>query len=187
MLFVSGRSSDSGRVGQLFTIPVNGVSPDLIPLPMAYEGSFSTDGGHLAYVPLPRAFQAWKRYRGGRTTPIWIANLADSSVERVPRENSNDFNPMWIGNRVYFLSDRDGSVTLFSYDTSTKRVSQVIQNGGLDIKAASAGPDAIVYEQFGSLHLLDLKSNRSKKVNITISGDILSVRPRYEKAAQRIT
>jgi len=187
VLFVSGRSSDSGRTAQLFTIPINGVSPDLVPLPMAYEGSFSADGSRLAYVPLPRAFQSWKRYRGGRTTPLWIANLADSSVERVPRENSNDFNPMWIGNRVYFLSDRDGPVTLFSYDTATKRVSQVIQNGGLDIKAASAGPDAIVYEQFGSLHLLDIKSNRSTKVNVTISGDMLSVRPRYEKAAPRIT
>jgi tricorn protease len=187
VLFVSGRTSESGRTGQLFTIPVDGVSPTVVPLPMAYEGSFSPDGSRLAYVPLPRAFQAWKRYRGGRTTSVWIASLSDSSVEKLPRNNSNDFNPMWIEGKVYFLSDRSGPITLFSYDPATKRVAQVIQNDGLDIKAASAGPDAIVYEQFGSLNLFDLKAGKSHKVNVTINGDMLAVRPRYEKVATRIS
>ena len=87
------------------------------------------------------AFSAWKRYRGGMATPIWIANLSDSSVEKVPRVDSNDFNPMWVGDKVYFLSDRNGPITLFAYDTKTKKVAQLIQNNGLDIKSASAGPD----------------------------------------------
>jgi tricorn protease len=188
VLFVSGRSSQSGRTGQLFTLPLDGVFPSEVPLPMAYEGSYSADGSRLAYVPLPRAFQAWKRYRGGRATAVWIASLADSSiVDRIPRENSNDFNPMWVGNRVYFLSDRNGGVTLFAYDTSSKRVSQLIQNEGLDIKSASAGPDAIVYEQFGALNLYDLGSGKSRKVNVSISGDMLSVRPKYEKVGTRIS
>jgi tricorn protease len=186
LLFTSGRTSQSGRTAQLFTIPIDGVNPTVIPLPMAYEGSFSADGSHLAYVPLPRAFQAWKRYRGGLATPIWIANLADSSVEKVPRTNSNDFCPMWIGSRVYFLSDRNGPITLFSYDTASKKVTQLIDNTGLDIKAATAGPDAIVYEQFGSLNLFDLNSGKSRKVSVTINGDMLAVRPRYEKVAPRI-
>ncbi|HEX5736029.1 MAG TPA: PDZ domain-containing protein [Blastocatellia bacterium] len=186
VFFSSGRTSDSGRTAQLFTMPIDGVNPTMVPLPMAYEGSYSADQTRLAYVPLPRAFQAWKRYRGGRATPIWIANLSDSSVEKVPRTNSNDFNPMWIGNRVYFLSDRNGPITLFTYDTATKRVAQVIDNTGLDIKAASAGPDAIVYEQFGALNLFDLNSGKSRKVNVTINNDMLSVRPRYERVAPRI-
>lgn len=187
VLFVSGRHSDSARTGQLFTIPLDGVFPTLVPLPMGYEGSYSADGKRLAYVPLPRAFQAWKRYRGGRTTPIWLANLTDSAVEKVPRDNSNDFCPMWVGNRVYFLSDRNGPITIFAYDTSTRRVSQLTRNDGLDIKSASAGPDAIVYEQFGSLNLLDLKSGQTKRIPVTINGDMLAVRPRYEKVARRIT
>ncbi|HET9532413.1 MAG TPA: PDZ domain-containing protein, partial [Blastocatellia bacterium] len=179
---------ESGRTAQLFTIPVDGVSPTEVPLPMAYEGSYSADGSRLAYVPLPRAFQAWKRYRGGRTTPIWIANLNDSSVlDRIPRENSNDFNPMWVGNRIYFLSDRNGPITLYAYDTAAKRVTPLIQNGGLDIKSASAGPDAIVYEQFGALSIYDLGSGKTRKVNVTINGDMLSVRPKYEKVGTRIS
>src|SRR5205085_9171484 len=147
VLMVSGRDSASGRYARLFTMPIDGVFPTPLPLPMGYEGSYSPDGTHLAYVPLPRGFNAWKRYRGGMTTPIWIANLADSHVDKLPRDNSNDFNPMWAGNKVYFLSDRNGSITLFGYDTGSKKVDQLIRNDGLDIKSAALGPDAIVYEQ----------------------------------------
>src|SRR5260370_23158730 len=112
-------------------------------------------------MPLAPAFRIWKRYRGGRTTPISIANLSDSHVEKVPRENSNDFNPMWVGDRVYFLSDRNGPVTLFSCDLKTTKVTELVRNDGLDIKSASAGPGAIVYEQFGSIHLYDLKTGKT--------------------------
>ena len=186
VLFVSGRSSTSGRFARLFTIPVDGAFPSEVPLPMGYEGSYSADGRQLAYVPLPRGFNAWKRYRGGMATPIWIANLADSSIERLPRDNSNDFNPMWVGDKIYFLSDRNGPITLFSYDTKSKKLAELIQNGGLDIKSASAGPDAIVFEQFGSLNLIDLKAGKPKKLNITIHADMLAVRPKYEKVGTRL-
>ena len=187
VLFVSQRASYSGRFARLFTIPVSGVFAGEVPLPMGFEGSYSPDGARLAYVPIPRGFAAWKRYRGGMATPIWIANLSDSSIEMVPRTNSNDFCPMWIGDRVYFLSDRDGPITLFSYDTKAKKVSKLIQNAGLDIKSASAGPDAIAYEQLGSLNLFDLKSGKSKRLDINIQGDMLAVRPKFEKVASRIS
>jgi len=117
------------------------------------EGCYSPDGARLAYVPLARPFRTWKRYRGGRATPIWIARLSDSSIEKIPRENSNDFNPMRAGNMVYFLSDRNGPFTLFSYDSGTKKVEQLIANTGFDLKSASLGPGAIVFEQLG----IDLK------------------------------
>ncbi len=186
VLFVSSRNSESGRSAQLFTLPVDGVFPTAVPLPMAFEGSYSADAAHLAYVPLPRPFNAWKHYRGGQATPIWLASLSDSSIEKLPRTDSNDFNPMWIDRKVYFLSDRNGTVTLFNYDTTTKKVTPLIQNNGLDIKSASAGPDAIVYEQFGSLNLFELKSGKSQKVKVTISGDMLAVRPKYEKVGNRV-
>ncbi|HEY7912637.1 MAG TPA: protease, partial [Blastocatellia bacterium] len=121
ILFRSARNSYS-RFARLFTVGLDGALPAELPLPMASDGSFSPDGARIAYEPLGRAFQAWKRYRGGRTSYIAIANLADSSIEKLPRDNSNDFNPMWIDNRVYFLSDRSGAVTLFSYDPASKRV-----------------------------------------------------------------
>ncbi len=189
ILFSSGRNSETGRTAQLFTMAVDGVNPDVIPLPMAFEGSYSTDGTHLAYVPLPRPFAAWKRYRGGQATSVMIADLSDSSVEKVPRTDSNDFNPMWAGSKVYFLSDRSGPATLYAYDTSTKKVAPALQTPGLEIKSASLGSDrdAIVYEEFGSISTYDLKSGKAQRVNVTVEGDIASVRPRYEKAAPRIS
>jgi tricorn protease len=187
LLFASQRASSSGRFARLFTMPVDGAFPSEVPLPMGYDGSYSPDGTSLAYEPIPRAFGAWKRYRGGMASQIWIASLSDSSVEKIPRANSNDFNPMWVSDKVYFLSDRSGPITLFVYDTKTKKVAQLIQNNGLDIKSASAGPDGIVYEQFGSLNIYDLKSGKTKPVNITINGDMLSLRPKYEKVGTRIS
>src|SRR5947209_6243737 len=146
---------------------------------------FSPDGSHIAYVPNLQWQAAWKRYRGGQTTPIWIADLADSSVEKLPRENSNDFNPMWVGQSIYFLSDRSGPVTLFAYDTATKAVKQVVENNGLDLKSASAGPGAIAYEQFGALYLYDLNSHTSKRLDISVAGDLPEVRPHFLKIEPR--
>src|SRR5436305_1591669 len=103
-----------------------------LPLPMGEEGAFSPDGARLAYVPFwnrrsaPGAYIVWKHYRGGKASPVWVANLADSHVEKVPRKDSNDFNPMWVGNKVYFLSDRNGPVTLFAYTPGAQEVTPVI-------------------------------------------------------------
>jgi tricorn protease len=189
ILFRSGRASDSPRYQRFFTIPAEGGFETEVPLPMAHDGAYSPDGSKLAYMPLSPVYAQWKNYRGGTTSKIWVANLSDSSVVEIPRANANDNHPMWSkenADKVYFLSDRAGRFTLFDYDTKTKRVSQLIKNDGLDIKSASVGPGAIVYEQFGEISLYDLKSGKSAKVNITINADLPSVRPRYEKVANRI-
>jgi len=178
ILFTSGRTAYS-RFNELFTVGVKGGFPERLPLPMGYEGSFSPDGRHIAYVPLRRVFNAWKRYRGGTATPVWIADLSDSRIEKIPRKDSNDYEPMWVGDKVYFLSDREGPVTLFSYDVKTKEVSRVIPNDGLDLKSASAGPGAIVYEQFGSLNLYDLAGGKTKPLSVSIDGDLLEVRDKF--------
>ena len=185
VLFRSQRDSPN-FTPRLFTMPLAGGHPSEVPLPQASEASYSPDGRRLAYVPLMRAFGQWKQYRGGRTTPVWLADLADSSVEKLPRENSNDFNPMWVGERVYFLSDRGGAVTIYSYDTRTRRVEQAVKNTGLDIKSAAAGGGVIVYEQFGSLHTLDPSSGRTKAVPVRVAGDLPSVRPRFARVGQNL-
>src|SRR5260370_39995758 len=74
---------------QLYTVPVEGGFPTQLPLPIAEEATFSPDGTHIAYVPHPQWQAAWKRYRGGQATPISTADLKNSSVAKVPRENSN--------------------------------------------------------------------------------------------------
>ena len=186
VLFTSSRTSYS-RFNELFTAGLDGGLEEKLPLPMGFEGAFSPDGSRLAYVPLGRAFSVWKRYRGGQATPIWIANLADSRVEKIPREKSNDYNPMWVGDKVYFLSDREGPVTLFAYDPKTKKVGRVLENRGLDFKSASAGPGAIVYEQFGSLNLYDLKTGKSVRLSVTVSGDMPEVRERFATVGDRLT
>ena len=187
VLFSSSRNSNS-FFPRLFTMSADGAGlPEEVPLPMAERGALSPDGAHFAYEPLSQWQPEWKRYRGGQTDYLWIARLSDSSVEKIPRKNSNDRYPMWIGDKVYFLSDRDGAYTLYAYDTKSKQVAQVIRNDGLDILTASAGPGVIAYEQFGAIHLFDVKSGKANKVNIRVNADLLTLRPRYEKVGQRIS
>lgn len=118
---------------------------------------------------------------------MWIAGLADSSIVKIPRDNSNDTCPMWVGDQVYFLSDRAGAVTLFCYDTAAKSVAQVLKNDGLDFKTAASGPGAIAYEQFGGIHLYDLKSKKSTPVNITVAADLPEVRPHFGQVGEHIS
>lgn len=185
IIFRSARSSASG-VLSLFTVPVEGGFPDELPLPTGVSGSFSADGSRLAYVPTQQWQRAWKRYHGGQTTPIWIVSLADLKVEKIPRENSNDSNPMWVGDKIYFLSDRKGPVSLFVYDLATKKVEQALPNTGLDFKSATAGPGGIVVEQFGALHVFDTATGQARPVPISLQGDLPEVRPHYVKVGDRI-
>lgn len=185
ILFTSDRNTFS-PTSKLFAITMaSGGFPYELPLPIVDDAAYSPDATRIAYVPVNQWQRAWKRYRGGQTKRVWLVNVSDLSVEAVPRENSNDFNPMWIGDKVYFLSDRNGPVTLFAYDTKSKQVKQAIANNGLDFKAASAGPDAIVYEQFGKIFLYDLQSGESKRVQIEVSGDLPALHPRYAKVTSK--
>ena len=171
---------------RVYTIPAEGGVPAALPMWRGEEGSFSPDAELFAYVPNAKWQPAWKRYRGGQTTPIYIVRLKDLQLEKVPRENSNDFNPVWFGSSVYFLSDRNGPNALFAYDTKTKSVKQVVENKGLDFKSLSAGPDALVYEQFGSLFIFDPTAGSSKKVDVRVSGDLPATRAHWEKVADKI-
>ncbi|EQD46021.1 peptidase S41, partial [mine drainage metagenome] len=160
--------------------------PQELPLPMAEEGSYSADGTHLAYVPEFQWEPFWKDYKGGQHTQVWLARLSDSSVVRIPDQNANESDPMWVGDTVYFLSDRDGPITLFAYDTGTGQVRRVIDNTGFDITSASAGPGGIVYSQFGQLHVYDYASGHSRAVPVTVTGDLPQLRPRFINVAKLI-
>ncbi|HLY60444.1 MAG TPA: PDZ domain-containing protein [Terriglobia bacterium] len=181
------------RFERLFTVPVEGGFPTPLPLPMGVQGSYSSDESQIAYVPrwnrrlgASSSYIAIKHYRGGLTAPIWVAKLSDSSIVKIPRDNSNDTNPMWVGDKIYFISDRDGPATLFSYDSKTREVAELLKNERLDIKYAAAGPGGIVYEQFGSLHLFDLRLGKEKAINISVTGDMPQVRPHFDKVEKQI-
>jgi tricorn protease len=185
VLFASSRDSYAG-FSRLFAVSREGGFLSELPFPIAAEGSYSPDGKEIAYVPLDHAFEIWKRYRGGRASKIWVARLADSSWTAVPREGSNDFNPMWVNDKIFFISDRNGPMALYSYDPQSKQVAVALKNDGLDFKYASAAPDAIVIEQFGAILLYDPKSGAAHKVEIHIEGDEPQLRVRYENVASRI-
>ena len=181
VLFTSQRASYSDPA-QFFTMPLHGSGfPTELPLPMGSDGSYSPDDKQLAYVPIFQWEPYWRDYHGGQTTPIWIADLSDSSITKIPRDNSNDKNPMWVGNTIYFLSDRDGPVTLFAYDLATGKVTELIHNTGFDIISASAGPGGIIYDQFGSLHIYDFATHTEHEVHVQIAADMPQLQPRFEK------
>ncbi len=167
---------------RLFLIHADGSGmPEPLPLPAGAQGSYSSDGSLLAYEPFTKWQPAWKRYAGGQTTPIWILNLKTLDLVKVPRQNSNDSDPVWFGTSVYFLSDRGkdgpGPVSLFRYDTVSYQVTQATPNTRFDLKSVQAGPGALVYEQFGSIHLFDPATSADTVVPIRIHGELPELSP----------
>jgi tricorn protease len=185
VLFRSHRYSFSDP-NQLFTVPATGGFPSELPLPAAEMGSYSSDGSHIAYVPGFQWEPFWKDYKGGQHTQIWVARLADSSTVRIPNLDSNESDPMWVGGKIYFLSDRDGPQTLYAYDTATGQVKRLIDNTGFDITSASAGPGGIVYSQFGELHIYDFATGTTHAVPVTVAGDLPQRRPYFADVADDI-
>lgn len=172
VLFVSGRDSAPSGHSRLWTVSREGGMPEPLPLPMANRGCYSPDGGRIAYVRVSEAFNTWRHYRGGRTTEVWLFDLATLKVEKVPRENSNDTYPMWIGETIYFVSDRGHTMNLFSYDPAGKEVKQLTFHENYDIKRAGSGAGVVVYEQAGRIHLFDPKIGESKAIAIEVDGDL---------------
>jgi tricorn protease len=193
ILFRSTRLSYS-RFNQLYTVSPEGGLPEVLPLPMATFGAYSPDGQHMVYAPVDGGqfatgfnnYVAWRRYRGGEASYLWLVNLADLSTEKLPRKDSNDIAPMWVGDKIYFLSDRNGPMTLFRYDPKTKAVAELIKNTGKDISSASAGPGGIVYEQFGQIYIYDFAGGKSTHVPIEITADLAEVRPHFQNVAREI-
>ena len=181
VLFSSTRETQRD-LPALYTVPATGGVVERLPLPSGNEGSYSPDGTHIAYSPFDQWQPAWKRYRGGQTARIWIADLADSHIERIPRENSNDRNPVWVGDSIYFLSDRNGRVSLFAYDRRSGQTREVVRNtDGFDIKSLQAGPGGLIYSQFGALRILDTSSGEVRPVSVSISAELPERRAAYAK------
>lgn len=188
VLFASHRSVFTNRHFQLFTIPIDGGFPANLKLPRAYRACYSPDGSRMAYTPLAGRFFQWKRYRGGTVTTIWLYTFSDHSVEKIPQPEGrcNDTYPMWIGDKIYFLSDRNGEFNLFSFDIQSKVIKQLTQHSDFPIIKASAGGGKIIYEQAGHLHLYEPQQVSSKKLAIGAAADLIEVRPRYVKGFKYI-
>jgi tricorn protease len=194
IVFASDRASvPQSSYLRLWTIPVSGGFEEPLPMPRAFSGSYSPDGHRFAYDELPLAFTPdwyetsfWRHYRGGRTAPIRLFDLASYSVEKLPWKDSNDHDPMWIGNTVYFLSDRNATINLFSYSVDGKQLKQLTHHDDGDIMNASASGDAIVYEQNGYLHVFDIRTGQSRQLAIDVVGDFPWARPQFKRVGGMI-
>jgi len=194
IIFASVRTSAPQQsYFRLWTVSLDGGLPEPLPMPRAFSASYSPDGRRVAYEEITTAFvpewyetSMWRHYRGGRTHPISVMNLSDYSVEKLPWNNSNDTLPMWIGNTIYFLSDRDHTMNLFAYSGNTKEVKQLTHHNDFDIMTASAGSDAVVYEQAGYIYLVDAKTERAQRLDIEVTGDLPWARPQFKKVVTMI-
>src|SRR6266550_1559711 len=188
VLFTSARAVFTGRYTQLFTVPVKGGIEQPLKLPNAYEATYSPDGTRLAYNPISPAFTEWKHYRGGLTSTIWLYNFGDNGSEKLPQPEgrSNDVDPMWIGDTVYFRSDRNGEFNLFAYNLKTKAVKQLTDHKDFPVLSSSAGDGKITYEQAGYLHTFDPKTGRSVKLTIGVAADLVETRTSFVKGASYI-
>ncbi len=176
-------------IGQLFLASVDGGTPELIPLPRGGFCSFSPDDKRLAYNRIFREFRTWKRYRGGMADDIWIYDFETKKLEDISNNAALDIIPMWSGNTIYFLSDRDDNkkMNLYAYDLGTKETRKLTNFTEFDIKFPSLGPKVIVFENGGFIFKFELASEQTVKVPVTIAEDLVSARPKVVKVSDQVT
>jgi tricorn protease len=181
VLFASQRAVFSGRYLQFFLVPVKGGYPTQLQIPNGWTASYSPDGLKMAYTPLSPAYTQWKNYRGGMISNIWIYTFSDHSVVKIPqpKEGCNDTDPMWIGSKIYFNSDRNGEFNLFSYDIQSTDIKQLTSFKDFPVIKTTSGNGKIVLEQGGYLHTYDINSGRTNRLTIGIAADLLELRSRF--------
>ena len=187
ILFASTRATwaPSGAP-RFWTVPAEGGVEEPMALPRAYQGKVSPDGTRIAY----RMNNSWdderRNYRGGQNRPIWIVDLKTYDLVSPPWTDSKDVDPVWVGESVYFISDRDGVANVWAFDTKGKRLTQVTRFTDFDVKALDSGAGAVVFEQAGYIHELDPRSGKEHVVNVTAAGDFPWMMPRWEDVSSRI-
>lgn len=188
VLFASQRNSHTNRYLQLYTVSKNGGAITQLDIPNAFWAAYSDDDQHIAYTPISDAFTQWKHYRGGRVARIWVYNTTDHKVVEIPKTQggSNDTQPQWIGEDVYFRSDRDGEFNLFSYNTTSKTVKKHTDYKDFPVINAKAHKNQVIYEYAGTFHIYDVVSGTDKKLTLTINTDLLELRERYVSGPQYV-
>lgn len=176
-----------GFSGKLWSVSMDGGMPEALPLPEGGFCSYSPDGKKLAYNRVMREFRTWKYYKGGMADDIWIYDPAAKKVENITDNVSQDIIPMWIGDEIFFISDRDRTMNLFVYNTVTKQTEKVTHYTDYDIKFPSSDGNIIVYEQGGYLYKFDPKTRRAEKISITLNADNVYARKELKNVADRVT
>ncbi|HEY9166568.1 MAG TPA: PDZ domain-containing protein [Candidatus Kryptonia bacterium] len=185
ILIASNRASAPVGLTQLWTVSKDGGLATRLPIPSAMRASYSADGRHLAYED-ERWQSEWKWYRGGQALPIRIVSFPDLVQTEVPGPVCVNSYPVYLGSRLYFLSDRSGTFNVFEYDQNTDSVRQLTQYDGVDVKSLAAGGGILVYEQAGTLHTLDPGTGLDKGLTITVHGDFPWAMPQWKDVRKEI-
>ena len=188
VLFRSQRDSNSvDSLTNIYLVSVDGGLPENIGVPVAGAGDLSSDGRRLVYSPLYRDFRHWKRYEGGWAQYLTIFDRDTKEFKNIPTTPRTDRDPMWVGNSVYFVSDRDGMMNLYQYVEEDNSIVKKSDSKTWDVRwASSDGKEQIVYELGGSLYVLNVTSGESRELTITVPHDGLASRPSHVKASKNI-
>jgi len=187
IVFRSHRESWTLGKTRLYTVPMAGGPAEALPMPESGAGEYSPDGTKLVYSPLYRDFRPEKRYSGGFANDLFIFDLKTNEGKRVIDSVRSDRDPMWIGNTIYFNSDRDGTFNLYAYDVPTAKTTQVTTSKVWDVRwPGSDRAGRIIYELNGELNVLDVKTGKSAALNIDVPDDGLWKRASRVSAAGQI-
>ncbi len=187
VLFRSMRDAYQLTDSRLYTVPAAGGASSALPMPVSGAGHFSPDGRRIVYSPLWRDFRSEKRYSGGWANDLFIFDLEKPSLLQVTSDPRTDRDPMWIGDSIYFNSDRTGVFNLYRYDIASRSVTALTHYTDWDVRWPSADADGqIVYELAGGLHILDTRSGSDRALSIVVPADDTSRRPHAVNAADNI-
>ncbi len=187
VLYASDRGSAPVPYTHLWLVPVAGGPPHEVPEAMAYRGSFSPDGTRLVVDRVDRWDTEFRNYRGGQNTPLTILDRKSLDETKLPNDRTTDTWPVWLGNRIWFLSDRDYTTNVWSYDPATKQLSQVTHFTDADVKTLGGGAkDALAFEEDGWIWLLDPATGKAHRLDITVRGDFPWAMPHWEDVSREI-
>ncbi|MDZ7265016.1 MAG: PDZ domain-containing protein [candidate division KSB1 bacterium] len=186
LLIASDRNSVPIRFPQLWTLSINGGPPKLLPIPSAIRACYSANGTQLAYEDV-RWQNEWKWYRGGQAKPIAIVSLPDLDQIEVPGPTAVNTHPVYLGELLYFLSDRDGTFNIFEFDRANNSVRQLTHYKDFDVKYLSAGGGLLVFEHAGSIHTLEPVSGIDNEVKIRVHADFPWAMAQWKDVKRNIT
>jgi len=191
VLFASNREVLNTRSKQLFEVALEGGFEQKVMEAVAYEGVWSPDGTRLAYRPNGAAYSGpsgWRQSRGGTTPPIWILDPKGKTWEQIPHVNATDSNPIWMGDEVVFISDRnDGAANLFAFHTRTKALRQLTRETVWDVRSADGRDGRIVYEAGGQLKEIGLEGGTARILSIALNEPSNEARVQWKDAARTVT
>ena len=176
-----------GFVGQLWSVSPQGGMPQQLPLPEGGFCCYSPDGKQLAYNRVFREFRTWKYYRGGMADDIWIYDAKAGSVANISASVAQDIFPMWIGEEIFYASDRDLTMNLFCYNTRTRQTEKVTHFTDYDVKFPSTDGKVIVFEKGGYLYQFNPQNRQCEQIHITLHADNLQARTERLSVADRIS